>query len=64
MDEDPYGSADPAPLPAGAELGPKVGSAISLHDSPVVDAVESGGTSLQAPAGGARKVTLATESHP
>ena len=41
MDEDPYGSADPAPLPAGAELGPKVGSAISLHDSPVVDAVEA-----------------------
>ena len=25
MDEDPHGSADPAPLPAGAELGPKVG---------------------------------------
>ena len=23
MDEDPYGSADPAPLPAGAELGPE-----------------------------------------
>ena len=41
MDENPYGSADPAPLPAGAELGPKVGSAISLHDSPVVDAVEA-----------------------
>ena len=38
--EDPYGSADPAPLPADAELGPNVGSAISLHDSPVVDAVE------------------------
>ena len=41
MDEDPYGSTDPAPLPAGAELGPKVGSAISLHDGPVVDAVEA-----------------------
>ena len=41
MDEDPYGSADPAPLPAGAELGPKVGSAMSLHNGPVVDAVEA-----------------------
>ena len=38
--EDPYGSADPAPLPADAELGPNVGSAMSLHDSPAVDAVE------------------------
>ena len=41
MDEDPYGSADPAPLPAGAKLGPKVGSAMSLHNGPVVDAVEA-----------------------
>ena len=41
MDEDPYGSADPAPLPASAELGPKVGSAMSLHNGPVVDAVEA-----------------------
>ena len=40
MAEDPYGSADPAPLPADAKLGPNVGSAISLHDGPVVDAVE------------------------
>ena len=38
--EDPYGSADPAPLPADAELVPNVGSAMSLHDSPVVGAVE------------------------
>ena len=38
--EDLYGSADPAPLPADAELGPNVGSAMSLHDGPVVDAVE------------------------
>ena len=38
--EDPYGSADPAPLPADAELVPNVGSAISLHDGPAVDAVE------------------------
>ena len=38
--EDPYGSADPAPLPADAELVPNVGSAMSLHDGPVVDAVE------------------------
>ena len=38
--EDPYGSADPAPLPADAELGPNVGSAMSLHDGPAVDAVE------------------------
>ena len=27
-------------LPPDAELGPNVGSAISLHDSPAVDAVE------------------------
>ena len=40
MAEDPYGSADPAPLPADAELGQNVGSAMSLHDSPAVDAVE------------------------
>ena len=40
MAEDPYGSGVPAPLPADAELGPNVGSAISLHDGPVVDAVE------------------------
>ena len=38
---DPYGSADPAPLPADAELGPNVGSAMSLHDGPAVDAVEA-----------------------
>ena len=38
--EDLHGSAIPAPLPADAELGPYVGSAISLHDGPVVDAVE------------------------
>ena len=38
--EDPYGSADPAPLPAYAKLGQNVGSAMSLHDSPAVDAVE------------------------
>ena len=37
---DPYGGADPVPSPANAELGPNVGSAISLHDSQVVDAVE------------------------
>ena len=35
-DEDPYGSADPAPLPAGAGLVPNVGSAMSLHNGPVV----------------------------
>ena len=40
MAEDPYGGADPAPLPADAELGPNAGSAMSLHDSPAVDAVE------------------------
>ena len=34
---DPYGGADPA---SDAELGPNVESAISLHDGPVVDAVE------------------------
>ena len=39
--KDPYGSADPAPLPAGAGLVPNVGSAMSLHDSPAVDAVEA-----------------------
>ena len=39
--EDPYGSADPAPLPAGAGLVPNVGSAMSLHNGPVVDAVEA-----------------------
>ena len=38
--EDPYGSTDPVPLPADAELVPNVGSAMSLHDGPVVDAVE------------------------
>ena len=38
---DPYGGTDPAPSLADAELGPNVGSAISLHDSPVVDAVEA-----------------------
>ena len=36
---DPYGNTDPAP-PPDAELGPNVGLAISLHDGPVVDAVE------------------------
>ena len=40
MAEGPYGSAIPVPLPADAELGPDVGSVISLHDGPVVDAVE------------------------
>ena len=40
MAEDPYGSADPVPLPADAELVPNVGSAMSLHDGPAVDAVE------------------------
>ena len=39
--EDPYGRADPAPLPAGARLVPNVGSAMSLHNGPVVDAVEA-----------------------
>ena len=39
--EDPYGSADPAPLPASAGLVPNVGSAMSLHNGPVVDAVEA-----------------------
>ena len=38
--EDPYGSADPAPLPAGAGLVPNVGSAMLLHNGPVVDEVE------------------------
>ena len=41
MAGDPYGGADLSPSPADAELGPNVGSAISLHDSPVVDAVEA-----------------------
>ena len=41
MAEDPYGSADPVPLPAGAGLVPNVGSAMSLHNGPVVDAVEA-----------------------
>ena len=40
MAEGPYGSAILVPLPADAELGPNVGSATSLHDGPVVDAVE------------------------
>ena len=40
MDEDPYGSADPALRPAGTGLVPNVGSAMSLHNGPVVDAVE------------------------
>ena len=40
MAGDPYGGADPAPPPADAELGPNVGSAMSLHDCPAVDAVE------------------------
>ena len=38
---DPYGGADPAPSPADAKFGPNVGSAISLHDIVVVDAVEA-----------------------
>ena len=41
MAEGPYGSTDPVPLPADAELGPNVGSAMSLHDIPAVDAVET-----------------------
>ena len=41
MAEDPYGSADLAPLPAGAALVPNVGSAISLHNGTVVDTVEA-----------------------
>ena len=41
MAEDPYGSADPAPLQASAGLVPNVGSAMSLHNGPVVDAVEA-----------------------
>ena len=40
MAEDPYGSADPVPLPASVGLVPNVGSAMSLHNGPVVDAVE------------------------
>ena len=39
--EDPYGSTDPVPLPAGAGLVPNVGSAMSLYNGPVVDAVEA-----------------------
>ena len=39
--EDPYGSADLAPLPAGGGLVPNAGSAMSLHNGPVVDAVET-----------------------
>ena len=38
---DPCGGADPVPPPANAELGPNVGSAMSLHDRPAVDAVEA-----------------------
>ena len=38
---DPYGGTDPVPPPADAELGPNVGSAISLHNCPAVDAVEA-----------------------
>ena len=41
MAGDPYGSADLAPPPADAKLGPNVGSAMSLHDCPAVDAVEA-----------------------
>ena len=41
MAEDPYGSANPVPLPAGAGLVPNVGSAMSLHNGPVVDVVEA-----------------------
>ena len=37
MDEDPYGSASPS----RRRVGPKVGSAMSLHNGPVVDAVEA-----------------------
>ena len=62
MAEDPYGSADLAPLPAGAGLVPNVGSAMSLHNGPVVDAV--GGTTPEASAGGFRQVTLVTKCHP
>ena len=53
--EDPYGSADPAPLPAGARLVPNVGSAISLHNGPVVEQLRwwnnSQGIDKQSPAG-------------
>ena len=38
---DPYGGTNPAPPQADAELGPNVGSAISLHDCPAADAVEA-----------------------
>ena len=41
VDGDPCGGADPVPPPADAELGPNVGSAMSLHDCPAVDAVEA-----------------------
>ena len=64
MAEDPYGSADPAPLPAGAGLVPNVGSAMSLHNGPVVDAVEAVEQLSKASAGGSWQVTLATECHP
>ena len=40
MAGDPYGGTDPEPPPADAELGPDVGSAMSLHDCAAVDAVE------------------------
>ena len=61
---DPYGGADPAPSLADAELGPNVGSAISLHDGPVVDAVEAVKDTTKALAGGSWQVTLATKCHP
>ena len=55
MAGDPYGGDDPVPPPADAELGPNVGSAMSLHDCPAVDAVEAGknpqGIGRQIPAG-------------
>ena len=41
MAGDPCGGANPVPPPADAELGPNVGSAMSLHDCPAVDAVEA-----------------------
>ena len=40
MADDPYGGAVPVPLLADAVLGLYIGFATSLHDSPVVDAVE------------------------
>ena len=52
---DPYGGADLMPPPADAELGPNVGSAMSLHDCLAVDAVEAvkepQGIGRQIPAG-------------